>query len=57
MLAEDNFSVNNYAVVCNFFVYTNWRNVTFLIESLENNNKMNNIVVNNYDSWTFFGDK
>ena len=48
---KDNSSVNNHAVICIFFVCTNWRSVTF-----SNGVDMDETILNDCERWIFFGD-
>ena len=48
-----NSSVDNHAVICVFFVLTNWRPVKFYNTS---SNILDETVLNNYDKWIIFGD-
>ena len=49
----DNSSVDNHAVVCIFFVLTEWRTVEFLNTKT---NTTDETIVNNCDKWIVFGD-
>eukprot|EP00957_Ditylum_brightwellii_P039044 2950912-Ditylum_brightwellii.AAC.1 len=48
----DNCSVDNHAILCIFFVLTNWREVQYEKETGE----IGETVVNDSDKWLFFGD-
>ena len=49
---KDNSSVNNHAVLCIFFVLSNWRNVKYKKQE----NKWDETVVCDCDKWLVFGD-
>ena len=52
----DNSSINNHAVVCIFYVLTNWR-VAKYKKIMENGEEINDeSILNNADKWAFFGD-
>ena len=57
----DNCSVNNHAVVCIFYVLTNWRSVKYKKRTENNNTNAflegeDETIVNDADKWGFFGD-
>ena len=50
---QDNSSVDNHAVICIFFVITNWRRVRYLNDRTKYWDKT---IASNYDKWVFFRD-
>ena len=49
----DNSIIDNHAVICIFFVLTNWRPVDFYNTSKE---RMDETIINDCDKWIVFGD-
>ena len=57
MVAEkDNLSVNNHAVICIFFVSSNWMNARLKKQAESSEDAFNEIIVNDCHRWLFFGD-
>ena len=57
MAAEkDNSSVNNHAVICIFFVCSNWRLAKFKNQVEGSEDVFDETIVNDCDRWIFFGD-
>jgi len=52
-IEKDNSSVDNHAVICIFFVLTNWRRVPF---RKTENNTMDEAIVSDCDKWIILGD-
>ena len=53
---KENSSVNNYAVICNFFACSNWRVATFKKQVEGSEDLIDKTIVNDCDRWIFFGD-
>lgn len=55
-MEKDNSSVNNHAVICIFFVLTNWRRVKFQRKTQGGIMLDDETMINDCDRWIFFGD-